>query len=416
MKTIITFTRQQVNQLLGTTDAAPQSTAAVIFVASFFYFLCSQLLTNSTFIYQIGFYGVLLPSFLFLAFRQRAFLASIPYHVGTLGLLAFFLFATAHAVLGTFPEQSVGKILKEITLNSMFLWMALAVFANRAINSPALLKSLMFTTLVMIPVSYVFYHYDPTKTENFLPIGRAHNPIPIGNLYAVAALIALWQYFQKSTCARLKIACAFCYLLAVLAIVMTTQRGPLLGLAAGTGLCVLLLCRLRYSLMAGLAAFALIADYLLYYTHGAGILPLDSLYSMATHFFTQRDSSRLIIWQHAFTRILDAPWRGHGLHAPFVMEGIPGAVNPHNLFLSTLYYYGILGLSLLLVPLFSAFVVCLKQRHSPYHQLCLILVVHAVVATFTNYGQVVQSPSPLWTIYWLPIAMALARPREAQLS
>jgi O-antigen ligase len=98
------------------------------------------------------------------------------------------------------------------------------------------------------------------------------------------------------------------------------------------------------------------------------------------------------------------------------MEGIPGAVNPHNLFLSTLYYYGILGLSLLLVPLFSAFVVCLKQRHSPYHQLCLILVVHAVVATFTNYGQVVQSPSPLWTIYWLPIAMALARPREAQLS
>lgn len=413
MRAFFTSSIQTLTRLSGDTAAQPTSRATLIFVASFFYFLCSQLLTNSTFIYQLGFYGALFPSFLYIAFNQRSSLPTIPYHVGTLGLLAFFLFAAAHAVIGAFPDQSLGKAFKEIILNSAFLCMALAVFAKRNLDSPTLLRSLVLTTLVMIPVSYAWYVYDSSKTPHFLPIGRAHNAIPIGNLYAFAALIGLWQYFQQGAATRLKIICGLCYLLTALAIVITTQRGPLLGLAAGTSVALLLLCRLRYSVTAGVIVLALVGDYLLYYSHGAGILPLDSAYALITHFFTQRDSTRLVIWQHAFTLILDAPWLGHGLHAKFAVEGIIGAVNPHNLFLSTLYYYGIVGLGLLLLPLISAFIICLKQRRAPYHQLCLILLVHAVAATFTNYGQVVQAPSPLWTIYWLPIAMALARPQKA---
>lgn len=405
-----THAQQQFKQLFSINQGASTSRATLIFVASFFYFLCSQLLTNSTFIYHLGFYGVLLPSFLYVAIKQRTLYHIIPYHVGTLGLMVFFCFAIVHAVLGGFADQALSKILKDITLNGVFLVMALLIFTNRSADSPALLKSLVVTTLVMIPVSYVYFLYTPAKTLHFLPIGRAHNSIPIGSLYAVAALIALWHFCQKSTPARVNILCVLCYLLTVLAIIVTTQRGPLLGLAAGTGIAVLLLCRLRTRLLLGLAALALIGDCLLYFSEQANILPLDTLYGMVTHFFTQRDSTRLIIWQHAFIRILDAPWLGHGLRAAFSVEGIPGAVNPHNLFLSTLYYYGIVGLGLLLVPLLSAFVISWQQRRSPYHQLCLMLLVHAVAATFTNYGQVVQSPSPLWTIYWLPIAMALARP------
>lgn len=405
---------QSLKRLAGESSEQPTSRATLIFVASFFYFLCSQLLTNSTFIYHLGFYGVLLPSFLYVAIKQRALYRTIPYHVGTLGLLAFFVFAIAHALLGGFADQAVSKILKDIMLNGVFLVMALLIFTNRRLDSPALLKSLILTTLVMIPISYVYFLSVPANTLHFLPIGRAHNSIPIGSLYAVAALIALWHYFQKSTPARFNILCVLCYLLTVLAIIATTQRGPLLGLAAGTGMAVLLLCRLRTRLLLGLAALALIGDYLLFFSQQATILPLDTLYGMVTHFFTQRDSTRLIIWQQAFIRILDAPWLGHGLRAAFSIENIPGAVNPHNLFLSTLYYYGIVGLGLLLVPLLSAFVISWQQRRSPYHQLCLMLLLHAVTATFTNYGQVLQSPSPLWTIYWLPIAMALARPRVKQ--
>lgn len=404
---------QSLKHFTGDTAEQPATRATLIFVASFFYFLCSQLLTNSTFIYHLGFYGVLVPSALYVALKWRASLPPIPYHVGTLSLFVFFLFAAAHAVIGAFPDQSLAKTFKEIILNSAFVCMALVVFARRSTNSATLLNCLVFTTVIMIPVSYAFYVCVPIEANHFLPIGRAHNPIPIGNLYCVAALIGLWQYFQLGTRRCLKIIYVLCYSLTVLAIITTTQRGPLLGLAAGTGIGFLLLCRLRYTVIAGLSAFALVSDYLLYFNHGAGILPLDSVYALITHFFTQRDSTRLVIWQHAFTLILDAPWFGHGLHAKFAVEGIIGAVNPHNLFLSTLYYYGIVGLGLLLVPLFSAFIICLKQHRSPYHQLCLILLVHAVAATLTNYGQVVQAPSPLWTIYWLPIAMALARPEKA---
>jgi O-antigen ligase len=195
----------------------------------------------------------------------------------------------------------------------------------------------------------------------------------------------------------------------VLAIILTTQRGPLLGLVAASGVAMVLLCRLRYIAGAGMGALVVGLDYATFHTNGISLLHLDAIYGAITHFLTQRDSIRLIIWQHAFELIGQHPWRGYGLQAKFVMEGLPGAVNPHNLFISTLYYLGIGGLGLLLMPLAMAFVVSLNHRRNPYHQLCLILLVHAVVATFTNYGQVVKAPYALWTIYWLPIAMALAR-------
>lgn len=395
--------------LAGITSEQAAPRATLIFVSAFFYFLCSQILTNSTFVYHLGFYGLLLPSFIYLAFTQRGVLRNVPFHVGSLGLIAFFSFVILHAALGQFADQSLIKIMRDTLLNGAFMVMALSIFSAPRINSLALLRSFILTTIIMVPISYAMRVYDPTQPHHFLPIGRAHNPIPIGNLYAFAALVSLWLYFQKQTSAGWKILCIVCYALTVLAIIITTQRGPLLGLAVASGIGVLLLCKPRVVLLASGVGFTLGLDYFMFFTRGAGVLDLEPLYQLVTQFFAQRDSYRLMIWQHAFELIVQKPWQGYGLHAKFVMDGVPGAVNPHNLFISTLYYTGIAGLGLLLVPLLTAFVIAFRGRRTPYHQLCLILLVHAVVACLTNYGQVVKAPAPLWTIYWLPIAMALAR-------
>lgn len=399
--------------ILGRTDTQRLPRPKLVFACLFFYFLASQLMTSSTFIYHVGFYGLLLPSFLYALAKDRALLAQIPYNVGTLGLVMFHLFVAAQSVIGGYADPSLAKSLFEVLLSLLFVLMALAIFADRRIDSLTLLRSFMLTVTLFAPLSILWDALDPTS-DRLLPIGRAHNPIPIDNLYAIGALIGVWMFFQAGTSRRWKLLAVLCLMLCILVTLLTTQRGPLLALAAAGLAALMLLRQWRPVLLAAGAVAILGTDFYYYHTHGGSLLHLERVHAAITHFLFARDSSRLAIWQQAFAYIAAAPWQGHGLQATFVIDGLPEAVNPHNGFISALYYHGVAGFALFLIPLIAAFVYAFRGRSAPYHQLCLILLVHAVVAISTNYGQMVKAPSPLWTIYWLPVAMALARPVSRQ--
>ena len=193
-------------------------------------------------------------------------------------------------------------------------------------------------------------------------------------------------------------------------IVISHERGPLLALvvAATVGIAVLRQWKLFGLLCLGSLIFG--GDFLYYWFQHTSILTLQKPYQIIVDFLLDRDTLnvRTRIWSYALELITQRPWTGYGLQSTFKLEGSAGSVNPHNLYLSTAYYLGIPGLTLLLVPLFAAFAYALRGLASRRNQLCFILLVHAVLATSTNYGQVVKSAAPLWTIYWLPIAMALA--------
>jgi O-antigen ligase len=401
--------------LLGATDTARLPRSTWCFALLFVYFLCSQILTNATAIYNIGYYGLVLPSFLYAAIKHPSRIRQIPCSVGAVGIAVFLVFVALHAVIGQFPDQSLSKTLLGALFTGIFVLMSMSFFNARDIDSLALLRCFLLTVIVMAPISYVLFRIHPT-TYSLLPIGRAHNPIPIGNLYAMAALIATWLFFQPRTSMRWKLTALYGIATVILTILATTQRGPLLALFVGGAAGLLIMRQWKWLALGGGLALILGADFYYYTTHGHSLLQLDTAHAAITFYFTQRDSLRLDIWQQALAYIAERPWLGYGMQAKFYLEGVPGAVNPHNVFISTLYYTGIVGLGLLLLPLIAAFTFALRAWRSPYHQLCLMLLVHAVVATSTNYGQVANAAAPLWTIYWMPIAMALARAPTRQAS
>jgi len=178
----------------------------------------------------------------------------------------------------------------------------------------------------------------------------------------------------------------------ILFVALTQSRGPLAGLAAGV--LVLVLCsKLRLRILPPLLALP------------ALLLWLDrGLRWKLTGVLTQRGVSyRLEIWQASFARIAEHPWIGHGMGAHL---GYQNFTFPHDLYLSLLFYSGIVGLLLFGATVFRLLGGVL-QRPGQERSLLIALWANMLVSGLTDYGQIIKGPSPLWYIVWLPIAYSV---------
>jgi hypothetical protein len=168
------------------------------------------------------------------------------------------------------------------------------------------------------------------------------------------------------------------------------SRGALLGLAGGATVIALTHLRIRT-----LAATASIAALLCVALPGG-----------AKHLLDRGTSHRLEIWSQTLTLIQEKPLLGHGLAAnlPFSPTGFP-----HSLYLSLLFYSGVIGFTLF-VTLATLVSARLLRAAGPERDWMAALWVNALLAGFTDFGQITKGPGPLWFILWLPIVLALTLP------
>jgi O-antigen ligase len=113
------------------------------------------------------------------------------------------------------------------------------------------------------------------------------------------------------------------------------------------------------------------------------------------------------IWTYTLSRVAEKPWFGHGLAAYLGMEQ-GNFTFPHKIFLSTLFYSGIVGLALLLALLVACFIGIIRNWRRPAAPLLLALLTHAIIGRLTDLGQLTPGPAPLWIILWLPIGFICA--------
>lgn len=380
------------------------------FIGCFTYFLCSPYLIPSTFIYIFSFYLFFIPAFLYAGIRDPDFIRAIPRNVGTMGIALFFLYVAEHGLIGQFPEQKFLTTAKDLLFNGLFILMALAVFQHRGDGYLRVLRPMVPVAALGAMIGIALYLMQGDFNERLTPFGKYKNNLLGANVYAITALIAVHLFFQPTTNRRWKIISALCVVLCTAMILLAQSRAPTLAL----GLCfgVTLLLYRQWRLIGIAAALAVIGtvDLAYYLQHDSSLLRLEALYHHVETIYN-RPKYRLAIWSHALALIQERPWGGYGMRATF-WANLPGSVNPHNLYLSALYYLGIPGLILLLVPLCAAFTTSLRRLALPYYKLCLVLLLYAVGATLTDQGQAVKSANALWIFYWLPIAMALARRPE----
>jgi hypothetical protein len=242
------------------------------------------------------------------------------------------------------------------------------------------------TTLHIGVISAAWYMTHAID-EPLEAIGRLDHPLELASVYASMAAMSLVRYTQapgprRSPYLVTVVAC-------VVAILLTGRRGPLLAFAA-VGLLAVTYQRSAHAtkliaaLLIGCAALLLLEPAL-----------MDQL--------TERGTSlRPAIWIEGWQRIRDdGAWVfGNGAGASTALEvGNLAVRHYHDIFLSTLFYGGLVGATLLFGILAATVIDGLRV---PASQPWLAALCAGVGCLMTNGDRLVIHPHPVWLYFWLP--------------
>ncbi len=239
----------------------------------------------------------------------------------------------------------------------------------------------------------------PQPTERLHGWGATSHPILGASVMSVCYLTALNRALTQRRLWGAHLAAAIVMALFVL---MTESRGPLVAVASAT----LFLCLAgpwRWRALGSLAGA--LALYL--------ALPRAMRAHQAARLVERGSSHRFEIWRHTVDEIIQRPIMGHGLAANLDMPG--GITFPHDLYLSVLFYSGVIGFGLFVA--LAGWVTWLLWRNrfpaggGRGDWLWLVaLWINTLLCGLTDLGQITKGPGPLWFIFWLPVGLVLAAP------
>lgn len=118
-------------------------------------------------------------------------------------------------------------------------------------------------------------------------------------------------------------------------------------------------------------------------------------------------SLRPELWALAFEGFLRHPIIGNGNDMMNVLTPNRGlGLHAHNIWMSHLYWGGLLGVTLFALPQLMAIRNLLKARHPILNELTLALFIYSLIALLTYGNVVVAPPGGIWFAFIVPMGMA----------
>ena len=245
-------------------------------------------------------------------------------------------------------------------------------------------------------LSIVLFFVLPQPGPRLTGWGVTTNAILGANAMAVPYLTALWRGLTGAEGRRATSFAAAGVM--ALFVVLTESRGPLL---AGT-LATLFLCvwgPWRVRALFGIAALAA----------AWALLPASLQRHQAAVLVERGSSHRFEIWRETIRLIGERPLFGHGLASNL---GVPEATFPHDLYLSVLFYSGLVGFLLFAALLGAAAWRAARLWRTPEFPWGAALFLLLLTAGLTDFGQITKGPGPIWLVFWLPVCLLLSFGRE----
>jgi O-antigen ligase len=84
---------------------------------------------------------------------------------------------------------------------------------------------------------------------------------------------------------------------------------------------------------------------------------------------------------------------------------------PHNLFLSTLFYAGVIGLVMLLTLFALVGRIAWRQPRGVDRSMRIAMLVYPMLAGMTDLSILIKGPSPMWYMVWLPLIICMGSDR-----
>ena len=272
------------------------------------------------------------------------------------------------------------------------------------------LRLLVLAAVISCCYSLCFYYllddYRPLGFDRLYSLGGLHNPVVSALSYG-AALVLVLSFASICRDNALKVLTFFIGILLLAGIMHTGTRSVWIGLIAA-GLCVIAVLPnpgAQKKLVLGVVGLTCLLI--------AGV----SIWILGYHeaLLERSTSFRPQIWVEFLTKIVSGNFfLGFGINTDpaFYADGIEFK-HAHSIYLSTLFYGGIVGLGLFLTLIGQVIYTQVKNptRLTIY---VLPLLVFGLVCLVFDGNRLVRKVDFTWLLIWLPIALSLVDDTETK--
>lgn len=379
--------------------------AETAFFSVFALFLAMQFFISATAIHSVWFYAVLLPVALWYLWQHkeqgRILLAS----PCPRAMALFFAYIIVHAAVMAGEFDGASKVIRNTLATGAFVAITGIFFGTVSeVRRLWLFRGIGLVAGLCAAISIALYYVWPDGELRMRPIGRANAQVLAAFVYTIGAIFALAGLHQRPTRALIGGLC-LAVTLCLACVFMTQSRMALVVLLLSIGAAgVFYSCHSRKQalwtgglILAGAAMTALLFG--------------EAIGTTVSEMITRGDSYRMQLWATTLDKINDSPWLGHGMLAriDYNMTATYHTDSPHNIYLTTALALGIPGAAILLVAIGTLGVHILRRLPLGNHMVFFtgLLIICSLTSGMIDHSRIVKGPSPLWIIFWLPLAMGM---------
>jgi O-antigen ligase len=374
-----------------------------IFILGFFLFPSSKSLSNF-------FYLAVAFPFVILIFLKKVDLRSL-FSSRTFLLVAIYLVYMFCTLFwsGSFGMSDLSKYGRRVMYILIFIGVTIHLTRSYSTFIQRLLVLLCCTgSIVAVATIVLYYRQHPFPSTRLLGYGLLHNPFKASSLYGIIAIACMYFVLQQRT-VKMQLLYVGLLVTSLSYMLLAQSRGPLLAFVVS-----MLAWQLSAWLLQGERHLnhrnkLLVVLVLISVVISALVIFNPEYFNLS---FLTRISSRhrLEMWEQLLVRIKDAPWLGHGLTADARTTTSDGFlyIHPHSVYVGTLLYGGIVGLSLVVSIVISALWQGFKRLGTPINLTSATMVLYGALCIGPNGNMLIHHVKPFWLFFWFPLALVVA--------
>ncbi|MCH2547611.1 MAG: O-antigen ligase family protein [Alphaproteobacteria bacterium] len=374
-----------------------------LFFGAFTLFFCMHYAITVPAPHSIIFYGLVVPLALAYLWQHKSAGRMLISHPSWRWVMVFFIYIIVHALVLAGEHEGASKVIRNTIVTAIFFSVVALQFSVISTqNYQRLMVAVALSAGICGTISIALYFTDPNAEIRMRPIGRADAQLLAAFVYIIAAICAMAALdgMRKKWLSALLI---FSLCICVAVVSLTQSRLALaillLCLVIGGGF----ICRNH---RIWLATFVIGLIVII-----AGALSNDILMQHVHTMLDRGDSYRLELWGVTIQKIMQSPWQGYGMLAgiDYHMTETYHTNSPHNIYLTTALTLGVPGLVILLMAIGNILWEMLRQLPWFSHAMIFsgLLLLDALASGMVDHSRIVKGPSPLWIIFWLPLAVGV---------